>query len=640
MTTTVEARAEENRKQVTGDNQYAAKGLFLFVLNGPAGQGPFGPGQTRLQFPLIINPTDFDYGLPFAANLTVLQEGGVTSEENGIVIGEISMEGTTGFKLRRPGLADNSSRRSDGEFTSDLNPSGNAGQYPLSGHMHFWRLANRCFDGYSALKKNPATASRTTMEFHSLKDDLHLLVVPLEFNLSRSGARERVTYRYSIRLAVVGAAKDIQSGEVGAGSGISPSPDRKLLDRQKNTVAKIRSAIQDGKAHIDNLRAAQDEIRRKVVSTAGILDDAARVFDSAQSVLDGTRRFLDFPKVFASSLNGLIDSAADFINPDDGEGWRGVGAAYLGLADNIDRLLSASLDLWTDSLLGKTNDYEKRTIGYQQGQDTVRDGLVRQVADDAVTGQTQMTVAKGFGGSVQPGDVRRGQNDPIEAEPRFQPNRYKGYRQVVVGQGDTIQSLAAKHIGNPNEWAVIAVVNALRAPYVTGGVRLPNTLAPGDSIMIPIPEALSNPDTFTTGNPATGGNQIDALLGTDFERHQNANGQFGWAIDTAGGSTDVRKIKGVANLSQGLDGRLRTNQGENILYPQVGMPRQVGTRSLEDATETINTRYLIRRQFLADARVERLVSLQFIPENDQVKIEAEVQPVGFTSTRTIARTLT
>jgi hypothetical protein len=448
--------------------------------------------------------------------------------------------------------------------------------------------------------------------------------------LTRSAARERVSYRYEIRLAVVGAATD-------AGGSLA-SPDRKLLDRQKNVVAKIRSAIAGGRAAIADLTAVQDELRRKVVATAGILDDAARVFDAAQAFLDGSTKFLSTPKVFISSLNGLIDSAADVINPDDGEGWRAVKATYLGLSDNLDRMLSASLNLWTESMRDKTDGYEARTRGYQTGQDEIRDEQVRNVATEASQGQGRMSVAKGFAGAVRPGDVRRGDGDPIESESRFQPNRYKGYRQVVVGQGDSIFSLAAKHMGDPNEWPVIAVANALRAPYITAGVKLPNTLAPGDSVMIPITEALSNPDTFTTGDPATGANQVEALLGVDFEREQLPNGQVGWAIDVSGGSTDARKVRGVANLSQGLDGRLRTTEGENILYPQLGMPRFVGNRAL--GNDVVNSRYLIRRQFLADPRVERVVSLRFGADADTLEIEADVQPVGFTSTRTIARTLT
>jgi hypothetical protein len=629
------ALAEENRKRLTGDDKYASKGLFLFVLHGPAGRGPFAPGQSRIQFPLVINPDSFNYTLPFAAQLTALQEGGVTSEEGGVVIGEIDIEGTTGFKLRTS-LSDTSARRSDGEFTSDLDPGGKNQQSTpasvlLSGHMHFWRLANRCFDGYSALKKNPATAAATRMEFHSLKDDLHLLVVPREFRLTRSAARERVTYRYEIRLAVVGAATDAVSGG-------RASPDRKLLDQKKNVVAVIRSAIQGGRAQIEDLRAAQDDLRRKVLSIAGILDDAAEVFDSASAVIDGTIVFLDFPRVFATALNGLIDSAADFVNPDEGEGWRGAKQALLGLADNIDRLLAASRDLWIERMSGKTDGYEARTRGYQQGQDPIRDGAVTDLRAEANNGQGRMSVSKAFGGGVRPGDVERGQADPIEAESRFQPNRYQGYREVVVAQGDSIQSLAAKHMGDPNEWPVIAVANALKAPYVTNGVRLPGTVAPGDRVVVPIQEALSNPDTFTTGNPEQGGSQAEALLGVDFERERLANGQFGWSIDVAGGSTDVFKARGVPNLEQAIDGRLRTTQGENILYPRFGLPRLVGNRAFGD--DIVNERYLVRRQLLDDPRIERIVSLRFFTEEDRLEIEADVQPVGFTSVRTIARTLT
>jgi hypothetical protein len=632
------AALEETRKQQTGDDKYAAKGLFMFVLHGPTGKGPFAPGQSRIQFPLVINPESFNYSLPFAANLTALQEGGVTAEENGVVIGEISMEGTTGFKLRQA-LADTSMRRGDGEFTSDLDPGGrnqlgNTTQaFPLSGHMHFWRLANRCFDGYSALKKNPVTASQTRMEFHSLKDDLHLLVVPRSFDLVRSAGRERVTYRYSIKLAVVGAAQETAVRV--------PSPDRKMLDRFQNAVAKMRVAVQNGQAAIDDLRASQDEIRRTISATAAVLDDCANVFTAVDDVLNGTASLMKFPLNFVTSLANLAETAAGVADPAKGEGWRGVAASFAALADNLDVVVVASRDTWKNTFHATVNNYEDQTTHGSGGPLAFNPGLAalsRKLKGDADAGQGHMSVAAAFGGPALPGDVQRAGADPVESEPRFQPNQFQGFQEVMVSQGDTIQSLAARYIGNPNQWSSIVVANSLRAPYVTAGTRLPGTVAPGDSIMIPIPDALSNPDTLTTGNPGTGGSQIEALLGVDFERHQNANGQFGWAIDTAGGSTDVRKVRGVANLEQALDGRLRTTEGENILYPQFGMPRLVGNRALGD--DIVNTRYLIRRQFLADRRVERVVSLRFLTDNDALEIEADVQPVGFTSTRTIARTLT
>ncbi|MGH8034303.1 MAG: hypothetical protein ACREO9_03685, partial [Lysobacterales bacterium] len=307
MPSATEVSQEENRKRVTGDNRYASKGRYLFILRGPASKGPFKDGQTEIRFPLVINPNDFEYVLPFAVELTGLQEGGVTAEEGGIVIGEITIVGTTGFKLRPDGGT--STKAVDGGFTSDLSAGtqvqSSPTSFPLSGHMHFWRLANRCFDGYSQLKKDPATAAQTSMAFHSFKDDLAVTVVPREFRLTRGADRERVTYRYAIRLAVVGPDGHALGGRVGAGSALRPgqiaSPDRKMLDLAKNAIPKLRSVALRMRASINDLTASLDEIRRVITSAANVLDDATRLVTAVESLVNGVDDFFGLPKVFIAS---------------------------------------------------------------------------------------------------------------------------------------------------------------------------------------------------------------------------------------------------------------------------------------------------------------------------------------------------
>ena len=119
-TSIIKELAEDARKNATGDKNYAMKGNYVFVLHGPRGVAPVG-FLGRAQFPLVINPESFEYTLPFAAELTPLQEGGVVSEEGGIVIGEISIQGSTGFKLRK-NLGDTSLGRGRGQFTGELDP--------------------------------------------------------------------------------------------------------------------------------------------------------------------------------------------------------------------------------------------------------------------------------------------------------------------------------------------------------------------------------------------------------------------------------------------------------------------------------------------------------------------------------------
>jgi hypothetical protein len=624
--------AEGLRQEATGDDKYAKKGRYVFVLSGPPGAGPFSDVLGLAQFPLVINPETFEYVLPFAAEITPLQDGGVVSDEHGIVIGELTIAGSTGFKLRT-NLGEFSSSRGDGEFTGGVDPGG-----PLvvtgdplggvSGQMHFWRLASRCFDGYSALKKDPKSASQTRMEFHSTKEDLHLTIVPRSFTLSRSAAKERVSYRYNIRAAVVGP-----SGTVG----LIPSPDVALIDSFKNTIGKIRSGIQSIGAAVDDLTASLDDIRRAVTSVAGILDDVGGIVDSFSDVVNGVAKFADIPKAFINSTAGLVASAADFAGTVTGFP-ASVAQSFMEIEDGLDRLGVAARNHFRESMDETSRKYERLTRGYQEGRDTVRDTQASGLKESSDSGQGRLSVQEAFGGAVRAGDVKRGRMDPIQSRSRLQPGRFKGFEERVVGQGDTIQSLAAKYMGNAWDYPAIAMVNQLKAPYITSGPKIPGTLQPGSKVIVPIANTTRSPDTLTTGEAELGESQAAALMGVDFELEKLADGTYGWAVDTAGGSTDARHVSGVDNLGQGIGSRFRTEQGHNILYPTIGLPRAVGNTQFNDALEDI--RHEARRQLLADSRVKSVTSFKFSTEQDAVSLEASVVPVGFTSDRVISRTLT
>jgi len=616
---------EETRMAATGDERYHTIKPYAFVLRCPGGYGSLGPSGEAV-FPLPINPTSFDYNLPFAAQVTLLQDGGVVADEQGFVTGEILIEATTGFKLRKP--LDTSYSNAVGLFTGDLDPGNWATpNMELSGQMMFWRLANRCFEGYSNLKKDPKTASKTTMEFHSMKDALHLTVIPREFRLIRNASQDRVTYRFSVRLTAVGPA----SANI-----VIPSPDTSLLQSMKNTISNIRSAVQGVRAAIDDITAAIDEVRRNAVGIAGVLDDVGSVLNACDDFLNGVKSFIDIPSAFIQSTGALVDSMSDHLAtissfPAD------VAQSMLNISDEINRIQVASRDHFKSSMDEVARKYEKLTDGRRSSTDKIRANQETTIATLASISLGKLTVNQAFG-QVKPGDAVRNQIAPNKTKSRLRPGEWRGFEERIVGQGDTIQSLAAKYMGDANDWILIAVANQLQSPYITNGAKLPGTLQPGSKFIIPISDTASVPNVFSTGEVALGKSQAEAYMGTDFELVRLANGTYGWQIDAAGGSTDVHKVSGVNNLGQSFEGRMRTEQGTNILYPNLGMPRMVGVKNFGE--KLVDARYEVRRQLMSDSRVEQLAGIKFTVVGDAVDIDIDVVPVGFTTVRTISRTLT
>jgi hypothetical protein len=635
----IDVAIEQARQEKTGDSKYADVGSWVFVLKAPANAGPVGPKE-EIQFPLPINPTSFRYTLPFSVELSPLQEAGVVKEENGIVIGDMMIEGTTGFKLRQ--LRDTSASSGDGEFTGELTQSifssVSAGD-AVSGQYAFWRLANRCFDGYSALKKDPEVAAKTSMEIHISKDDLHLEVVPREFTLERRASKDRVTYSYSIRLSVVGAAIPR----------FLPSPDENLLTKIKNGISRIRTSVQRIAATVDDVTAALDEISRTITSAAGIIDDFKQVIDAHNDLLDGTKRFLSTPRAFMVNLADQVESiAALAVNV---ESWPAdVAQGFRSLGDELDRLIVAGTRFHKPTWEDKVRAYENKSASgdpniarkkFASG-GGVEDGTVSESDVLPGAGTTGLKVVDVFGPSGErPGDARR--SLVVEPAARLNTQEYAGFREVVVGHGDTLQSIAARRLLRPDKWLDLAILNDLRSPFITVN-KLPHTLQPGSKIVVPVDTPSVNPDTITGSGVPIGQSQAEEHLGQDFEMVQTTrddgrpSGLFGWAIDTAGGSIDVRKVSGIANYSQALEMRFRTERGFNILYPSIGLPRLVGHQNFRERLADAN--YTARQQLLADKRTDRVVGFRFRVEQDRVFIDADVQPVGFNSSRVISRAIT
>ena len=623
----IDILAEESRQLRTSDEFYYRKLPWVFRLKVEGGSfvGPTGQ-EGEAVFHLPIAPDQFDYDLPYAVELSPQQEGGVISEEAGFIVGEIRISATTGYKLRPDRSLTFSAE--GGRFTGLLGtPAVNFDD--LSGQMHFWLLAQRCFEGYSQLKKDPEHGPNTRLELHVMKDDLHLEVIPRRFKITRSAAKERVTYRYEITLSVIGEAEDVRY----------EAPDeRDLFDKIGDTLSAVRQGAQSISAAITDLSAAIGELSRFASGIAGLIDDLKGIVDSATSFVTGTKSFFDIPAAALDRVVGLVESTAALLEeaeslPAD------VYQSLMGVNDSLDAIKVAARDHFQESWSQVAEKYNAETEpGF--GED-VSDPVQAEIDDketEAAESQGLMTVDSAFGGAVKPGDKQR--QGLSAAQRRLAGREYSGFAERVVGQGDTVQSLAAKHLGDARKWLDLVIVNRLQPPYITNGARVPHTLTVGDNVIVPIAKPSRPPNVLTAGQAPTGSSQAEAHLGTDIElvKLPGRKNRWGWAVDTAHGSVDCTKVRGVECLAQGLAVRLRTTRGENVLFPRLGMPRLVGAQQLGD--DKIEARFRAREQILADPRVERLLQLTFEAVDDSIRLNARVQPVGFNSARTISRMIT
>lgn len=127
-----------------------------------------------------------------------------------------------------------------------------------------------------------------------------------------------------------------------------------------------------------------------------------------------------------------------------------------------------------------------------------------------------------------------------------------GYRFVKTQNADTLQTFAARVMGDASNWAVLIGMNNLVPPYLTDDPDAVTTgvVLNGSFLMIPA----------ATAAPSTDANQV---FGTD--QLLNADGTL-----AIGANGDFATVSGVANLTQALENALDTDQGELIYHGSYG----------------------------------------------------------------------
>jgi hypothetical protein len=256
---------------------------------------------------------------------------------------------------------------------------------------------------------------------------------------------------------------------------------------------------------------------------------------------------------------------------------------------------------------------------------------IQEAATLAQSYPAEQSVTSVYSATYKPGDARRIKNR--SESPPLKRGRYNGYIEVQVRRSDTLESLATKHIGDPNAWYDIAVVNDLHPPFLSSGARLPNTKAVGDTIVIPVAKPATPVGVATTGNAVAGKAQLSALFGRDIKLTRLANGKYGWAADTGHGSTDVQTIEGVPNLIQGLESRMRTEQGTNPQFPALGLPVLAGEKG--GIEQWLEAKFALEAQVLRDPRIESITNMDFSVAGDTVTVHLGAKTISADTSRTI-----
>jgi hypothetical protein len=524
---------------------------------------------------MVLNPVRYTLTEPFQRTLTPGEDNQVVREENGIIVRDITLEGTFGLKPK--------------SARGFLGAQG--GGKPLTGTQHFSEL-RRLFRQYSVLKKDPDRAPHIAMIFHALRDDDHFIVVPKSFETPRDAQKSRVHYEYRITLEAVEDTHLTLTR-------IQEQSATKFMDKLRT----INEAFHDARAAFADITADLAQTRRRLGNLHALVGNAAQFINAVGNFVSGAAALINFPPQLAANLVEQFADAGDRLLDAGEEATYGVAMEW---ARNFHRMEAA-----VDRILLFPDRFREISgnIGDLFGGE--RNITQQDVRDSGVSGTPQSGGATvGSRTRVVSGSGRMAGLDLPERT---------GIRGVVVQRTDTIESIAADADTAPE---VVIIMNDLRPPYITefGG---PGIAKPGDKILVP----------STHTEPEEGGRESldylgpdEALYGVDIaidDRLLSDEGKLDIAIDEAHGSMDAALRKGVHNVVQGTEITLHTERGATVFLPNIGIRRNAGTKGT--IQHVLLSSIILREALLSDRRVVGIESSSVVLDKDELR--QEITPI-------------
>ena len=580
---------EAARRLATGDDWFYTEQQYALELV------VFGLGSV---FVLPLGPEQYTTNRVLRQGVTPTL-GGVVAEERGLLWVDINVAGS--FGLEAKGGYD-TTFEPEAVITPDTN---------LSGPMWTRRMLRNIFDRYAEYKADSSVwSSDVYLVWHDFKFDDHWIVVPEAAGVTRNTGR-KMQYPYNFRLKGIGDADSI----------ILPEPESSLWDAVTDTIAAVNEGLAMVSAAIQEGSAILGEVRYFVATIDSIIDNLTTIVDSAQDFVDGLTDTISIGTSFINSTAELLESALELIE-DAEELPADVRHNYEMAMDGLHKISSTSAAFGTS--------YSSVTAAISEDEDgAASSNRSTSVAAAAASGAPQSA------NEMATSNARSSDQDLIDAGALSSSREFSTYTSMTdyrVAAGDSLQSIAAKKLGDGAKWYDLAVLNGLRYPYVSpsGG---PGVVKPGDVIAVP---QLTGRATIAKVSEAE--DPLDDILGTDMKLKETAASTPGRPSVTLAikRSTmrDVSTISGLDNLAQAIQLRTWTLVGTMPLAPNYGIMRATGYGGTSSFLSAL--RVGIRRTIQADRRVERIPRLLMTVDGDFVDFDLDVIPIGLSEAFTIS----
>lgn len=192
----------------------------------------------------------------------------------------------------------------------------------------------------------------------------------------------------------------------------------------------------------------------------------------------------------------------------------------------------------------------------------------------------------------------------------FQRVRY-GYRFVDTLYGDTLQTIAARELGDASRWTDLVAYNDLVPPFITDDPTLAvdGVLLTGRPILIPAP----SPVISATADP-------NAVFGSDIQLSKRGE------LLTDG--KDFLVASGADNLVQALGCRVRTALRELIFHPDYGCDLRRLIGKVNGPTKSLLAAQIVKAAVSQDPRVNKVKSSTANVAGEEVDVDVIAETIA------------
>jgi hypothetical protein len=518
------------------------------------------PAEGWKEFRLQINPQELTQDEIFAIEVTPTFRG-VLVEHHGTILKDISISGTTGMSpLRREGGAASGSGR----------PILSTG---TSGYEEFHELRSY-FRVYAEAKRlDQREGGELRMVFKNFKDNEYIYVEPQKFTMKRSAAKA-LMYDYSISLKGVGPAR--------AGD----KPTKGFLQSLDDTLNEVQDYMDLGTKVISGsigllLRVEQD-IENTIMAPMQAISSALIAIRGGRNLLFGefgiTRRFMENLK---REISRVENNFNDLIGRDMSQ--------YNAAAGRTSTLVGTS-----------------RPSTYQEMQVLNALGAYKKALTNLLT--TPLFDKDAFA-------TNRAVVDTFKS--KFFINTPQSTKAGRVLFGDTIQTIAARELGDPDRYRDLVILNNLKPPYIAA-TSSNGVLKAGDKYLVPQSKPVGPNGAIRTKewNITKFLSESEKNLGVDIRITKDGD----LAISNI---KDLDLVAGIDNMVQVLSMKLFLEKGGLKRHPTLGVNLALGRKVATNHAREVRDEII--QTYSSDPRIESIPYIDVSQEGDTTNINMVVK---------------